>query len=337
MDPVDAFRQQAVACARLGSPMYADLLERCADDLVAADRSGAVARAIAGHEADPGPSALALRLLGAVHRIVLSEGRSAAVGALAAYYPSVGGSYDGQAAWPAFADLLRSRRDEVSSLLSQPPQTNEVGRSAALLGALCHVGARFDLPVRLFEIGASAGLNLQVDRLDLRDGWQGPRPPEWPGLRLVERLGCDLAPIDSATDEGRLLLTAYVWPDQVARLERLQAAIALARRHPVQVRRQDAASFVDTLDPRPGATTVLWHSVMWQYLPAHHQERITARLDRIGAAASSEAPFAHVFAEPARRTPGSRHEFLVVAQVWPGGERRVLGKMHPHGVPVVWE
>lgn len=334
MDPAEAFRQQAVACARLGSPMYADLLRRAGADIAA---GGAVAEAIAGHGDDPGPSALALRLLGAVHRLVLGGNRPGAVSELAVCYPSVGGVYDGERAWPAFVQVLRSCADEVRAGLDRSPQTNEVGRSAALLGALCHVGARFDLPLRLFEIGASAGLNLQVERLDLREGWRGRRPPERPGLRIVERVGSDLAPLDPGTDEGALALTSYVWPDQAARLERLRSALALARRFPVEVRRQDAASFVDTLGVRPGTTTVLWHSVMWQYLPAADKARIAARLDQIGAGASGEAPFAHVAAEPARRTPESRHEFLVVLQLWPGGERRVLGKMHPHGVPTTWE
>jgi hypothetical protein len=38
-----------------------------------------------------------------------------------------------------------------------------VGRSAALIGALLILVQRFPLPVRLFEIGASAGLNLRAD------------------------------------------------------------------------------------------------------------------------------------------------------------------------------
>ena len=64
----DLFRQQARACRHLGSPMYDVLLTRLADDLAAGGPTAAVLR---GHEHDPGPSALALRLAGAVHRLVL--------------------------------------------------------------------------------------------------------------------------------------------------------------------------------------------------------------------------------------------------------------------------
>jgi Uncharacterized protein conserved in bacteria (DUF2332) len=60
-------RRQAQACRALGSPLYAELLERSAADA-------------------PG-SALAPRLMGAVHLLVL-EGRAPS---LARHYPSVGG------------------------------------------------------------------------------------------------------------------------------------------------------------------------------------------------------------------------------------------------------
>ncbi len=73
MDLVAAFRRQADACAELDSPMYADLLHRTAADLEA---GGPVCTVLAGHEDDPGPSAIALRLLGSVHRLVLERGCS---------------------------------------------------------------------------------------------------------------------------------------------------------------------------------------------------------------------------------------------------------------------
>jgi len=83
---------------------------------------------------------------------------------------------------------------------------------------------------------------------------------------------------------------------------------------------------------------VLWHSVMWQYVPREQQERASARLADLGEQATEDAPLVHLFAEPTRRTPEDRHHFWVVAQEWPGdGERRFLGQMAPHGLPVTWE
>jgi len=132
-------------------------------------------------------------------------------------------------------------------------------------------------------------------------------------------------PVDVTTTEGRLTLTAYVWPDQTHRLERLRGALDLAQRTPVEVRREGAVSFVDGVEPSAGTTTVLWHSVMWQYLTRDEQATVHARIRTLGEQATPDAPFAHLFLEPTRRAPGSEHEFLVVLELWPSGRRRIIG------------
>src|ERR1700712_243925 len=147
----EAFRQQAIACGKLGSPMYAGLLDRLAGDTEA---GGPTARVLAGHEDDPGPSAVALRLAGSVHRLVLQR----RAGALAAFYPSVGGTWEPEQGTEAVLGLLEREREAVREWLDRPPQTNEVGRSAALMGGLLHLDESERLPVRLFEIGSSGGL-----------------------------------------------------------------------------------------------------------------------------------------------------------------------------------
>lgn len=347
MKQVGLFRRQARACAEMGSPMYEQLLTRMADDL---DAGGVTSEVIAGHEEDSEASVLAIRLLGSVHRLVLQR----RAGDLATFYPSVGGSWDLDAGWTAFTQLLAEQPDETREWLDRPPQTNEVGRSGALMGGLLHVGESFRRPVRLFEIGASGGLNLLVDRFghvdeagtsfgdttsDVRldPAWKGRPLTPWPDLDIAERAGSDVRPVEATSTEGRLTLTAYVWPDQTHRLERLRGALALAQRVPVDVRREDAVSFVGSLELHVGATTVLWHSVMWQYLAADQRESVTSRIAELGEQATDERPFAHLFLEPARRAPGSDHEFLVVLTIWPGGERRILGTSVGHGVPTTWE
>jgi hypothetical protein len=257
-------------------------------------------------------------------------------------------------------DFLGRRADDVRPLLDQAPQTNEVGRSAALLGGLLRSLAAHrlpdrPLPIRLFEIGASGGLNLYADRFryvaEGDAGWGDPESPvrlaaAWEGASLpldedvvvVERGGCDVSPVDVTTEDGRLTLASYVWPDMSARWARLSGAIELARQHPVHVERAGAAAYVEGLELREEHLTVLWHSVMWQYVPREEQERVTARLEVLGEQATDRSPLVHLFAEPTRRTPEDRHRFWVVAETWPGaGDRAFLGQMAPHGIPVTWE
>jgi hypothetical protein len=71
--PADAaarrLRRQAVACHQLGSPLYGGLLDHAADDLLA---GGPTAAVLDGHVASPWRTALALRMLGGVHALVLT-------------------------------------------------------------------------------------------------------------------------------------------------------------------------------------------------------------------------------------------------------------------------
>ena len=352
MEIADVIRAQAEACGRLGSPMYADLLARVAGDL---EEGGPSVAVLAGYEHLGGPSALGLRLTGSVHRLVLER----RAGALATYYPSVGGTWEPEGCWTAFRALLADEPDAVREWLDRPPQTSEVGRSAALMGGLLALAADDpELPVRLVEIGSSGGLNLLADRFRfvtddgravgpadspvvLDGAWTGAGALDallgarWPVI--AERIATDVMPVDVATTEGRLVLTAYMWPDQTHRHERLRGALALAAATPVVVRRQGAAEVVDALELVEGTRTVFWHSVMWQYLDRAEQEHVRARIDALGAAATASAPFAHLLLEPTRRTPESDHEFLVVLETWPDGGRRILGRSRGHGIPVDWE
>ena len=347
MDLASAFRQQSEACARLGSPMYAELLARAAEDIVA---RGPVAAVLAGHEDDPGPSALALRLLGSVHRLVLER----RAGALATYYPSVGGTWEAEGGWRELSELVRTEPDAVAEWLDRAPQTNEVGRASALYGGLLHLELARDLPVRLFEIGSSAGLNLRGDRfayvddtgttfgdpaspVRLEPAWRGRRLDSTARPQVVERRGCDVRPVDPTTTEGRTLLTAYVWPDQRERLERLRGALELAAQVPAEVRAESAASFVAGIELESGTVTVLWHSVMWQYLSAAEKDVVTEAVEALGARADQDSPFVHLRAEPSRRGAGGDHEFLVRLRAWPGGEDRVIGTTAAHGLPTEWE
>ncbi len=390
-------RRQARACADLGSPLYAGLVARAADDLAAGGPVADVLGDLA--ETAPAGAALTLRLFGTVHRLVLER----CAPGVAVFYPSVGGRCDPDdpaqldAAWAAVSDLLAGSGDAVRAGLARPPQTNETGRAAALVGVLARVRARTDLPVRLVEIGTSGGLNLYADAfavhgpgivagdpdspLQLDPGWtdlppdvstsagqDSPTGRDTPVARVVlpvvvERLGCDVDPVDVSTTGGRLLLTSYVWPDQRARLERLRAAFAVAATARAAgsgavVRRVGAGDLLAELEVRPGTVTVVWHSVMWQYMDAAEQQRCLDRLESIGAGAHAGTPLLHAALEPRRSpvgpvdptalVPGRATDPFVVTERWwpprsglpghPTGDPfgDVVGTAPPHGVPVTW-
>ena len=337
---------QGQVCAGMGSAMYGDVLALVAGDVEA---DGMFAQIFAGHENDSGRMALPLRLLGGLHRLAL-DGRAPA---LRRWYPSVGGDWNADAAWPDIVRAAAEHAEYLRAALDQPPQTNEVGRSAALIGGLLALSDRFGLPVRLFEIGCSAGLNLRADhyryrypggelgsgrfaghhrrRLAGRPASHGRR------LNIVERHGYDIAPLDATGTDGELTLLSYVWPDQQARLDRLRGAISVARQVPATLHRRNATEAVAGLELAGATLTVLWHSIMWQYLSLPEQSAIEASIEEIGARAQPESPFAHLTLEPHRRTPEADVEFVVRARCWPAGDDRLLAACSPHGPPVIWE
>lgn len=336
---------QARACAANGSPMYAALLDALAADVAA---GGLTAELLAAYASASPDDMVPLRLMGALHRLVLEREAPE----LALHYPSVGGRFaSADAAWPAVQATLGAHGERLRGVLEQVPQTNEVGRAAALAGLLRHAVARSGLhQVRLVELGASAGLNLCVDRfrigrgdgawgpahspVDLGDAWLGQQPPAEP-VRIVERAGVDLAPVDVTSANGRLALTSFVWADQVERFERLRAALSVAgdARPPVQA--DDAVEFAERLELREGMTTVVWHSVFRPYLPQAARARLSARLEDLGRQASPTAGFAEVSLEPAPEDVGSGRTLEVRLRTGVG-PMQVLGTAPPHGVPVTW-
>jgi hypothetical protein len=336
---------QARACALLGSPLYTALLAWAADDT----RSGGVTWRILATYADGNPDddALALRLMAAVHRLVLTRDAPR----LALHYPSVGGSAGVDGATEAFAALLAERPDDVRDLVALRCQTNEVGRCAALVLGFLTVADETRLPLRVLEVGASAGLNLRWDRYRYgrgNRGWGDVDAPvrldgDWDApdhlldtrVAIAERRGCDPAPIDPLSDAGRLALTASVWADQVRRFERLRGALAVAAAMPVTVDTAPVAAWLPErlFAPAPGVATVVYHSVVLQYLGADERATLHATVDAAGAGASADAPLAWLRMEPERPL----RAMAVRLTTWPGGRERLLATAGAHGDPVRWQ
>lgn len=340
---VEAFRWQAAGCAMMGSPFSTAVLLAAIEDGEAlapfvqpwatATRTGLL------------NDAVPLRLLGALHDLVLSGEASD----LARTYPREGAPSDGAAAWRAARPLLAARADDVRAFMSHEPQTNEVGRSALLLGGFLTL-AQAGLPLRCFELGASAGLNQVWDRFRYRLGeaewgpadaavvlapqWSGGLPPLDAPVRVISRAACDRKPVALVDPVMRRRLQAYVWADQFERLARLRAAIDIALAAGVTVEPADAAVWTtERIAPAAGAMTVVYHSIFWQYLPPETKRALAAAIADIGARATNEAPFAWLRFEPSRDDP-TVHEVRLTR--WPVGGDRVLAHGQAHGAVAEW-
>jgi hypothetical protein len=329
-------RFQGVACEYLGSPLYADLLRRAAEDY---ERGGPARRVLEGHEQDPQDSALALRLMGAVHRLVL-EGE---VPGLADRYGAADGDRD--RTWATFRAVLEDRVGELRRLVRRPVQTNEVGRCAALLPGFLGVAERFGLPLRMLEVGASAGLNLRWSayRYEAGDFAWGPADSpmriafeleggEIPvvAAEVAERAGCDASPVDPASEEGRLTLLSYVWPDQAIRMERMRAALELSAGRAAAVEQGTAVEWTaaQLAEPARGLATIVYHSVVMQYLSAQERRAFERVVAEAGSRATADAPLAWLRMEP----DGERAAIQITT--WPGEEERLLARAGYHGTPV---
>jgi hypothetical protein len=343
----DRFRahSRALDASRVPSPLYAELMRRMADDW---DAGGVVRDICRGWEDAPGGSVVQLRLLGALHRMVLRGEEPE----LAEYYRTAGGSKDPGTVWPAAHAVLRARAAELAEALAVAPQTNEPGRSAALLvGVLDAVRHSGLTQVRLLEVGASGGLNLLLDRfrfegrdwsygptgspLVLRDPVIGPVRLPLPAWSVVERRGCDLAPVDVSSEQGRLQLESFVWPDHVDRFQRLAAALAVAAEGgpvPVVDRAPAGAWLEERLPQRSDASalTVVWQSITRLYWPVTEVERVRAAVRR----AARDLPLAHVSMEYEEDDGGA----VLSVDLWPGdgsaGRHARLATVADHGIPV---
>lgn len=344
---LDAFDRQVAWCRQSASPFSARVLA-CSRDWLAGHEEALSALA-AVHE-DPLAGAVSLRWLAALHHLALL-GREP----WASLWPPVSRDVSDRSVTQAVDLAWRGEHAHMRAGLANAPQTNEVQRSVALLPGLLHVAEATGLPLLLNEIGSSAGLNLWCDHylhdhgawawgdpaapLTLRTEWHGPPPPTQAALRIAQRAGCDHQPVDLLQAGEDLRLTSFIWPDQPERMARVRAAIGVARAHMeaqgVRVRPQRAADFVreQLQQRRPGATWVLMHSVVWQYIPAAEQADIEAQMQAAGAAATAASPVAWLRFEPPR--PDLRMELR--CRIWPKGEDRLLALCHPHGARIEWQ
>lgn len=299
---------------------------------------------VAGVDAPPG-SVPQIRLLSALHELALA-GRAPA---LAEFYPSAGGSRSPRDVWPAAASAIEEHFDWLRGRMKLTVQTNEPGRSAVLYLALLWLTDVHRKPIRLLEIGASAGVNLLCDRFCYLEDGRPLGDPESPvrfeqpwvpapqidlaaaedQLELVARAGCDLAPLDPARAEDRLRLLSYMWPDEHWRVDRARIALELAGRSPAPVAREPASSWLAAQlgHASDGALTVVWHSIVRQYVPEEEWAAVQA------AIRNAVGPTVELSMEPTDAA-GQRCELIV--RDGSSDKPLRLAWCDDHGPPVVW-
>lgn len=333
-----AFRRQEQWCHAMHAPVYARLCAAVADGLTRDTRTGA---RVLDWPGDPNADALPLRLLGGVNALV----RAGRDDALAAVF---GGEPDGVEA--ALAGALRRHDEAVLPWLDGPPQTNEVGRAAAIAAGLLVVAKRFGPAMELLELGSSAGLLLNLARycydlggvaagdpaspLAITPEWRGALPPSAP-LEVCAARGVDLAPLDLRDAATRERLLTYVWPEQPARLARLERAVAIARLHPPRIDRADGAEWIGQwlAGPQPaGVTRVAFHSIALQYLPLAGRERVRVAIEAAGTRATEERPLAWLGFE----MDPARGAVALNLRTWPRGEQSEFASCHPHASWIEW-
>lgn len=338
----EALEWHAGHCERSDAPITARVVRAL---LPVMESNTATGRRLKEWQGQAIEDALALRITAGIHSLYLN-GEGARLEAVFSGLVTDQGQADA-----IVLEAVETFDHKLLKWFDSPPQTNEAGRSASVMGALLWLSERLGPKFELTEIGASAGINTMMARyhydlggtmagpglssMQIKPEWRGDAPPQTE-VRITDIAGCDIAPVDLTDESQAQRLKAYVWADAQVRMARMDAAIALAKKMPPELVQMDAVDFVRERLARPleqGVTRVLFHTIMWQYLPQASRDAIREMMNAAGEAATSAKPLAWIRLETNRKT--FRHELTV--KYWPHGEQVVqLAEAHPHGAWVQW-
>jgi|TARA_B110000908_G_scaffold29597_1_gene34964 hypothetical protein len=337
-----AFEDQAVSCERLDSPFMGQLLRILAKVWQHDTQLG---KAMAAYSGDIGPvgHSLPLRIAGGLHALVLS-GQSEAL--RLAYPPH---DVDYPTLSTAVASALKQHEAFLLDWTKNPPQTNEVRRSAALIAGARVALSYFQRPIILSELGASGGLNLMWDRFALDIGsrrfgannaalvlspnWDGPLPPP-ATIEITERADVDLNPLNPNNPDDLLCLKAYLWADQPHHLALTQAAAATLD---TVVEQGDAIDWLEQrlAQPKVGHLHLIQNTVAWQYFPKAAQAKGLHLIEAAGALATPDHPLAWLSMENDGDATGGVGAAIML-RIWPGNVTLQLGRADFHGRWVQW-
>ncbi|MEY4252389.1 MAG: hypothetical protein RL691_1270 [Actinomycetota bacterium] len=133
-------------------------------------------------------------------------------------------------------------------------------------------------------------------------------------------------------DATRLL--SFIWPDQKARFERTQFAIDIAQENPPTVDNASADTWISQqLQRERDCTTVVFHSIVWQYLGKEVQQRFKESMSEFGESATKKAPLIWARMEPSGPVADVR------VTVWNGKKKPTeyrLAEVGYHGQNFTW-
>jgi hypothetical protein len=213
-----------------------------------------------------------------------------------------------QTLWGLAREAFCTHAEHFQAALQWPVQQHIPDRAGVLLRGLAMLGKR---RVRLLELGACAGLTLLLDRYRWRGvGWtwgaaesplefvvSSPAPPA--DLTIVDRAGCDVAPVNPDDPIAVRRLHAFVAAELTTTHSQLDTALGLARSAPVRVVRASAGQWLRRKlaeTPDPGVHTVVWHSQVWHLLELEEQDEIRAMM----VEAAYRLPLSRISWEPFR-------------------------------------
>ncbi len=313
-----ALRASAGLFEGIGSPLYATLCARAADDtelvsLVCMARAGAAP----------------MHLLSSVHYLLL---RTRSNDPLSRYFATLAPDpASPEGAFPEFARFCRAHREEIVELLeTRTVQTTYAERCRTIMPLLSRVADLAGEPLNLIEIGCSAGVLLTFDsyayRLD--DGRLVGRVDApltlplkvtgGPALRIPKigtRVGLDLHVIDVRSEDERCWLLALSFPEHREQQAALARALEVVAQTPMRMIEGDALHSLPALLEQTPAPVCVYHSACLMYWPSQAKAALDDRLLQ----ASAGRTIYRVAVEPTERFISEQTGKAVPASAAPAG------------------
>jgi hypothetical protein len=271
---------------------------------------------------------------------------------LAKFYPSLNGQFQSNDEFfDSFKNFCIKFASEIQPLLrTKLVQTNEVQRCALLLPAVNLISQMSDQkPIALIDVGSAGGLNLLMDKtyiqysdgisvgpinspLQLQCDSQGLKIPEFQDVKIENRIGIDLNPVNLLDANERQWNLALIWPDQIERFDRMKSALKILEKTPITFKKGGGNQVLsDVVSRVPETQTVC---IMHSFVLNQFSEEDRSKFDSLLKDLSKNRPIWRISLE----WIGSKEPELVVSRYVSGTKNHVqkLAECHGHGEWIRW-